>query len=248
MKTKRIISLIMAAAMTLSVGASALASSEVTISGAEKLATGGTVKVAGETTVGTVKVVVPTAGKLVVNPYALSYKVDDTTTKRDQVIYPAQYIASNSTAALDVTATVTGMVSGNAKLVAEPFDPVAEHADGVKAANNLFLVLQTADCAAGATPTEPSWTTIDKDSDITQGDFVADTTGYTHAVVVSTRGTPTLVGKLAASTDTADDTKTTYVAFRLAGLAEKNPFTPWTASDKVTATIAFTFAPTKATA
>ena len=60
-------------------------------------------------------------------------------------------------------------------------------------------------------------------------------------------GTATKVGKLAASADTADDTKQTYVAFRLAGVAEKNPSTPWTDKDKVTATIAFTFAPTKAT-
>lgn len=248
MKTKRIISLLMAAAMTLSVGVSAYATStDVNITTSDKLSTGGTVKVTGETNVGVVKVTVPTAGKLVINPYSLNYKVDDTTTKTDQVIYPTQYITSNSTASLDVTATVAGLPSNNAKLVAEPFDPVLAHAAGEKVPNNLFLVMQTKDVAAGVTPTAPTWTAIDKDTDITQGDFADDGNGYFHALVVSTRGTATKVGKLAASTDTADDAQQTYVAFRLAGLAEKNPSTPWTDKDKVTATIAFTFAPTKTT-
>lgn len=248
MKTKRIISLLMAAAMTLSVGVSAYATStDVNITTSDKLSTGGTVKVTGETNVGVVKVTVPTAGKLVINPYSLNYKVDDTTTKTDQVIYPTQYITSNSTASLDVTATVAGLPSNNAKLVAEPFDPIATHTAGEKVPNNLFLVMQTKDVAAAATPTEPTWTAIDKDTDITTGDFADDGNGYFHALVVSARGTATKVGKLAASTDTADDAQQTYVAFRLAGLAEKNPSTPWTDKDKVTATIAFTFAPTKTT-
>ncbi len=248
MKTKRIISLLMAAAMTLSVGVSAYATStDVNITTSDKLSTGGTVKVTGETNVGVVKVTVPTAGKLVINPYSLNYNVGDTTIKTDQVIYPTQYITSNSTASLDVTATVAGLPSNNAKLVAEPFNPVAQHTAGEKVPNNLFLVMQTQDVAAGGTPTEPTWDAIDKDTDITQGDFVDDGNGYFHALVVSARGTATKVGKLAASADTTDDTKQTYVAFRLAGVAEKNPSTPWTDKDKVNATIAFTFAPTKTT-
>lgn len=250
MKTKRIISLLMAAIMILSISVSAFATTGTTITGADKLATGGTVKVAGETNVGVVKVVVPNAGTMVLNPYGLKYSATvngvELTDKQDQVIYPTQYIASNSTAALDVTATVTGVVAGNAKLVAEPFDPVAEHAAGEKAPNNLFLAMQTKDVAAADTPTDPTWTAITKDTDITQGDFIADANGYYHSVVVSTRGTATVVGKLAASADVTG-TASSYVAFRFAGIAEKNPFTPWTAADKVTATIAFTFAPTKAT-
>lgn len=247
---KKVLSLVLALAMVLTLAAPAFASSGTTISGADKLATGASVKVAGETNVGVVKVTIPSAGTMVLNPYGLKYSATvngvDLTDKQDQVIYPTQYIASNSTAALDVTASVTGVVAGNAKLVAAAFDPVGEHADGVKAPNNLFLVMQTADVAAADTPTEPTWTALTTTEDLTDAAYVGDTNGYVHKLVVSTRGVATKVGKLAASADTTG-TANTYVAFRFTGLAEKNPDTPWTAADKVTATIAFTFAPTKAT-
>lgn len=252
---KKVLSIVLALALVLAIAAPAFASAPAPITDSAKLATGGTVKVDGETSVGIVKVTLPGASKMIVNPYGLtvitkaetSPGAGDAETSNKQVIYPTQYIASNSTAALDVTATVTGVVAGNAKLVAEPFDPIATHTAGEKVPNNLFLVMQTKDVTAGATPSEPSWTDPAKTDTITAGDYVADGNGYIHSTIVSSRGAATKVGKLAASADTGDDAETTYVAFRMAGLVEKNPTTPWTDKDKVTATIAFTFAPVKST-
>lgn len=250
---KKVISLVLALALVLAVAIPAFATS-TTLTDPSKLATGGTVKVDCETSVGKIKVVIPTAGKVIVNPYALKYtgtvNGKELTAETDQIIYPTQYISSVSTSKLEVYANITGTVAGNAKLVTALFDPDREIAAGTKVANNAFVVFQTVAASDGdvtGTFTAPTFAGIDENTDYDPN----DTTKVVSNLVVSTKGTTTKVGELAALENAANEidmNKAKNLAFRLTGVTEKNPDTPWTDKDKITASIVFTFVPKAETA
>lgn len=244
---KKVLSFVLALALVLAVAVPAFASAPAPITDPSKLATGGTVKVDGQTSVGTIKVTIPGATKLVVNPYGLKYvgsvngkDFAATDNKTDQIIFPTQYVSSNSTSKLDVYANVTGVVAGNAKLVSTWIDN-SSHTAGTKYANDVCLVFQTmagADGVLDSTTTEPSWTAVSDVPAAPQTDGTANS-----QLLVTTRGNAYKVYQLAASADVGDDTKTKNMAFRFTGVAQKQPDTPWTDKDKVTATVVFTFTP-----
>ncbi len=239
---KKVLSVVLALAMILAVAAPAFATAPAPITDPSKLATGGTVKVDGETTVGTINVTLPGATKLVVNPYGLKYSGTvngtDLTDKQDQIIFPGQFISSNSTSKLAVFANITGVAAGNAKFATEWIDNTSDHVAGTKYPNNVCLVFQTANATKGATPAEPTWTAVTAVPDEPKTDGTVNT-----ELLVSSRGTTLKVGELAASDDVADEAETNHLAFRFTGVAEQRPDTPWTNKDKVTASIVFTFTP-----
>lgn len=244
---KKVLSLVLALALVLAVAIPAFATAPAPITDPSKLATGGTVKVDGQTSVGTIKVTIPGATKLVINPYGLKYvgsvngkdfaASDD---KKDQIIFPTQYVSSNSTSKLDVYANITGVVAGNAKLSSTWIDN-STHTAGTKYTNDVCLVFQTMDGADGvldSSTAEPTWTAV------TDVPSAPQTDGTTNSqLLVTARGTAYKVYQLAASADVEDDTKTKNMAFRFTGVAQNQPDTPWTDKDKVTATVIFTFNP-----
>lgn len=244
---KKVLSLVLALALVLAVAIPAFATAPAPITDPSKLATGGTVKVDGQTSVGTIKVTIPGATKLVVNPYALKYvgEVNGKTfaasdNKTDQIIYPTQYVSSNSTSKLDVYANITGVVSGNAKLSSTWIDN-STHTAGTKYTNDVCLVFQTmagADGVLDSSTTEPNWQAV---TDV-PGDPQTDGTANSQ-LLVTARGTAYKVYQLAASADTTVDGNTKNMAFRFTGVAQNQPDAPWTDKDKVTATVIFTFNP-----
>lgn len=245
---KKVLSLVLALALVLAVAIPAFATAPAPITDPSKLATGGTVKVDGQTSVGTIKVTIPGATKLVINPYGLKYvgsvngkDFAAADNKTDQIIFPTQYVSSNSTSKLDVYATVTGVVAGNAKLSSTWIDN-STHTAGTKYTNDVCLVFQTMAGADGVldptTQTEPSWAAVTGVPDAPLTDGTAN-----EKLLVTARGTAYKVYQLAASADTTVDGNTKNMAFRFTGVAQNQPDTPWTDKDKVTATVVFTFNP-----
>lgn len=228
---KKILSFVLALALVLAVAAPAFATStpgSQEIIDPSKLATGVTNKVTGQTSVGTLKVTVPTSNTVVLNPYGLSLKVadgklDDTngTPSTATVITPMQYIKNESTSKVKVSVVATGTAAGNAKFSDVAIDN--DDADCPKT-NSVCLALVW----AAATATEPT-SAVALPSDLTAAGV--------KAIVLSTRAS----AKTEMETIPAGDTAAQYMAFNLAGNAVKAPTTPWTTKDTVGATLAFTF-------
>lgn len=232
MKTKKIVSLLMALAMTASLAVPAFASSssssstasepEYNVTDPSKLSTGITTKVTGLTSVGDVKVFVPTTGAVVLNPYKLSLKydaatssavVDTTDGSTDQVISPIQYIVNGGTSDLIVYANATGISAGNLKFAA-----AALETDDVT--NSVYMTLEA-----------KAYADDSNDTPIAQG-------SGDKSIVISTRGTTTPVAVI-----NADGGTSSYLGFNLAGTAVEAPKTNWTDRDKASVNIIFTFVP-----
>lgn len=215
------LALMLAAAMATPALATTTGSQEIT--DPSKLANGVTNKVTGTTSVGTLKITVPTTNAVVLNPYALSVNVtaegkEDNTSGSavtDQVISPAQAIKSESTSKVKVSAIVTGTAGGNVK-----FATASLASDTTTKTNSVFMKLVAA---------------------------APDTTGVASdpLAAITEAKSITVATKSSAKTElgTLDEGDTTpqYLQFQLQGDAVKSPTNPWTTRDTVGATIAFSF-------
>lgn len=239
MSFKKIASLVMAAALTMSLSTSAFATStETEITDPARLATGATTKLTGKTTAGEISISVPTTGTVVLNPYKL--KIDAATGDADatngvevQVASAWQAIQNKSTTTdIDVFANVTGTVGGNAKLSVATDMPTyaAEGNDGYVRTNDVWAYLETKVGDALETGALTAPTTVS---------FEADANGCTPNILLASRGTATKVGKLVKAATGSDS----YLSFHINGIANQYAASPWTAKDTVGATIIFTFAP-----
>lgn len=237
MKMKKLLSGAMAAAMALSISATALAADTIPEGFAEQSATGN-VKITGSTQLPTIKVMLPTSGSVILNPYKLTVgSGDDATT--DQVISDTQYITNRSNMAVRVTASVTGAVAGNAKF--SPTSTTAEPAEGATAltSNSAYVVFEMIG-ADDSTTAVDSWdgaaTAVLKVGAVTAACAEgADDTAKNKA---------TLMNAATIGEDgTTPATTNGYIAFHLTGDAVSAPKTAWVAADKISATIAFSFSP-----
>lgn len=230
---KKVLSFVLALVLVLAVTVPAFATSSTPtqeITDPSKLATGVTNKVTGATSVGTLKLTVPTANGVVLNPYGLSLKVnnigavDDTngTAKTTQIISPAQAIKSESTSKIKVSVVTTGTVGGNAKFATESLA-----SDTDTKTNSVFLKFVAADPGA---------------SDVATDALAPITKGSADEIVISAKAsTKAEIGTLAAG-----DSAAQYLVYQLQGDAIKAPTTPWTTRDTVSVTLAFTFDPVSA--
>lgn len=223
---KKVLSIVLALTLVLALAVPAFATS-TTLTDTTKFATGANVKVTGETTVGNIKVVIPTTGAIITNPYGLSIKhtngvVDENGTPAvDQIISPTYYITSESDVALNVIANVTAMPAGNAKLATASLAD-----DTTTKTNSIFLTFTMAAVANTTTAVTPK---LEADTD---------------CIVVGSKATPLGNGDdkiVLAKGGTESAPK--CVGYRFGGNAVKEPTTAWAKADKVTATIAFTFEP-----
>lgn len=182
------------------------------------------VEVTGTTEVPDIKVTIPTTASVVVNPYKLAVTVDSVEFT-DQIVSAPQFIKSESNTALDVTATVTGKAEGSAV-----FATASTQGGKAVATNSVFMYLEVVGVADDSA--EPTWAeTYDK-------------TSSSQLLVSLTAAT----SKTAMVQLAAGDTTASYAAFALRGDAADKPTTAWTAADKVSAGIAFTFTPVIAAA
>lgn len=228
---KKVLSFVLAIALVLAVAVPAFATAApgtTEIVDPARLATGVTNKITGQTSVGTLKVTVPTTNTVILNPYGLSLKIKDGVIDNDNgtastatVITPMQYIKSESTSKVKVSVVATGTVGGNAKLSPTAIDNT--DTDNCPTTNSVCLALVWG-AASGTEPTAAVAFPSDLDSD-------------TKHVVLATRASE----KTEMETLVSGETAAQYMAFNLAGNAVKAPATPWTAKDTVGATLAFTF-------
>lgn len=143
MKMKKMLSAALAGAMALSLSVPAFATeTEVTMDG---LAEGATVEVSGTTQTASVKILVPSAGAVILNPYELDYKATETATAvNDQIISATQYVVNESNLPVKVTTKVTGTIEG------ADFSATTAAAETTKKVNLMFGI-----GATSAKDTEP---------------------------------------------------------------------------------------------
>ena len=224
MKFKKIMSTVLAGAMALSLSATAFASGSTTDPLKQSF------DITGTTQAPTILITVPTSGAVTVNPYKMEVTVG-TDKVEDQVISATQWVENKSDVAIQASVTVTGKVEGNAKLNATTTipDPSNTKAKALTT-NSVYLVFEAA-------VTDDATTAV-----VWSGDSATVTD--TEKVVVATKAASADLGTLAKGDGTAIGTSEGCLAFHLTGDAVETPTTAWTAADKVSVNVAFTFTPT----
>lgn len=251
MKFRKVLTLVLAAVMVMSLAVPAFADVALTPSSAAKETT--SMKVNSTTNAPALRLVTPASVDVVLNPYGLTVKTGDSTTSTDQVVSAAQYIANISDAAVEVKVSASATVAGNAVLATTPISKKSA------TTNSVFMLLETAMAAYDKTQadfaaavTEPTWKTVAVDGSGTTGLKDFTTVNNYQVVLDKTAKSPknTIVLAAAADADTtgANPDKATaphatqgVYAFHLIGDAVKEPTVSWAKTDKVTPVITFTF-------
>lgn len=221
MTMKKMTALALTVVMCLSLAATAFAAD---VTDATK---GANLTVKGSTTVPTIKIEVPTAAAVVLNPYAmklnsdLSGAVDSGSSEQSKVISPVYDIKNKSNIDIKVGVTATGTATGVEFAKASAADVTGKKQAFVQ------LVMK------GVASDDAATATLDPENDTV---LVLSAT----AAALKAENQITLVagdGENAAATGNSD------MVFQFQGDTSKNPTTPWTNKDVVNATLAFTFAP-----
>lgn len=225
MTFKKVLSVIMAGAMVLSMGMTAFAtgtpSGQLALEGEEAYE----IEIGSSTQVATIKVQVPEVVGFIVNPYKLEAKNDEigiTTTGNTQIVSPVQKIVNKSDFKIKVGGTIFAFENNpeEAKLVASP----------------------TSVTAGNPTPKEATIRFLAK-ADTTSSTVTHLTTADTpdQNVELSTAKTDTGVTLgTAVELDKVDTGNSVYL-FNFDGTATEAPTNSWTDADTFGATIAFTF-------
>lgn len=219
MKRKKLLSLILALAMALSLAVPAFASGASTTSGDKQSLN----MIAGMNT-GVINFTMGPATPVILNPYQMKATVNsgDSTGSYRQIYSPAVKCINNSTFPLSIDATVTvkpsapsGSTASTAKIVS------AVPSASVTNEKQVFLYAEFG--VSDNASTEPVWATAYNKS-------------ATNQVLASQTGTSkTGVAKLAATNGTAN-----YLWFKFDGAATKTPDVAWLPTDTVDATVALT--------
>lgn len=225
MTMKKMTALALAVVMCLSLAVSAFAAD---VTDATK---GANVKVSGVTTVPTIKIEVPTAAAVVLNPYAMKLKsdlsgvIDTSGTNQEKVISPVYAVINKSNIDIKVGVTATGTATGVTFAKAS----VAAVANKDKQAF-VKLVMKGAS-KTDATTGLASNTFANTDPSLVLSTTAASLKADQQVTMVAGDGTD------AAATGNA------AMVFQFQGDTSATPTTPWTNKDVVGATLAFTFAP-----
>lgn len=227
---KKLLSMILAGAMTLAVGASAMAADQTDI-------TGGFVPI-------TLDVTVPTTGTAQINPYGLPVSIgtSGTTTYKltgRQIVTQPLGIVNNGDVALDVGATAVGEVTGKTqemRLASEA--PAAD--DTLK---NAFVYVQATETAGRYTGAAyaASDEFLQEYSGWAASDYSADD-DILVATIASEKKTLGTIGAAVDDTGAALHTSNGLM-IRLAGSCTKEPRQAWASTDTFKVTIAYTFTP-----
>lgn len=225
MTFKKVLSVIMAGAMVLSMGMTAFAtgtpSGQLALEGEE----GYDIEIGSSTQVATIKVQVPEVVGFIVNPYKLQAKNDEigiTSAGDTQIVSPVQKIVNKSDFKIKVGGTIIAYENNpeEAKLVATP----------------------TSVTAGNPTPKEATIRFLAK-ADTTSSTVTHLTTADTpdQNVELSTAKTDTgITLGTAVELDKVDTGKSVYL-FNFDGTAQEAPTNSWTDADTFGATISFTF-------
>jgi hypothetical protein len=231
---KKLLSLALASAMVLSINTTAFAAdttveapvaSPVAADAPAGLTAGSyaaSVDVTTKVKTPTIKITVPSAIEVGLNPYGLEYEIDSTK-YTDQIANVEQEIVNESDVPVSIGATVSATVPAGSKATISSAE--------VKAAetkNAVFTYLEVA---------VPSTEGVVKFGD-------AYSSKATNQVVFAAKATTkTGLGTLKAGNSTAQTGK-----FKLFGSVAQNPTNAWTEDDKVDYTVVFAFVPQTAEA
>lgn len=224
MKSKKLMSTVLAGAMALSLAVPAFAADTDLEQSTE---------ISGTTQVPTISISVPATGSIVLNPYKMSVDIsedqDGSQEVNTQIISANSYIKNKTDVALTVSATVTGKTAGEAVFATAT-------TQGTKAVTtkSAFVYLEVVNAGAGddgdatAPTAEPTWSS-------------AYDSKAANQVLLSAKAV-TKANMLTVPAVAEDSSS--FIAYRLAGDAASSPTKAWTGADTVSATIAFTFTPT----
>lgn len=253
---KKLLSLVMAVAMILSLAAPAFAANYYTWSSdtSKQDKNEQTVKFPAKMFVPTVRLTLPnlsTTDALVLNPYRIEYVSTNSATNylntvsastnavasanyNEQVICPIYAIKNETNAKMNVKARAETSVSGNLALVDANTQHVALNETGTKAMINFIVKKQSVDSAAYA------GYKISVGSAMTPLDAY-DTANNTVIKLAATNPEQKVATMSNAALETGG--KVNYLLFQFDGELSRAPSTPWTAGDKFTTTVVFTFSP-----
>lgn len=183
-----------------------------------------------------VRVVVPTTGAAIINPYGLPYTLGDATISGQQIVTTAPLVLQNrSAAALAVTANLSGTAGTGVTLE----DSTASTNYATETGKKLHVVFEafTADTLTALNVTDndtlrPMFAALDSADAVLTGDVTTTAADATGSLVLREAADGEVQAGGAAM-------------FRLSGEAAKKA--SWVAADTFTATIAFTFEPAEYT-
>ena len=153
MNFKKLISTAMAGAMALSLSVPAFAAANSNTSLEQNTA------ITGTTQAPTIKITVPAAGTVTVNPYKMAVSVGGSDVT-DQIISATQFIENASDVALKVSAEVTGTAAGNLAFA------TASTQTKAVTTNSVFMYFEMVASDDGST--EPTWATAYDSKSATQ--------------------------------------------------------------------------------
>jgi hypothetical protein len=253
---KKVLSLALASAMSLSMMAPAFAAETASTS---ESTSNRQLKVDGTYQTVDIAVVVPTTGTVVINPYALPYEIGKDANNKaikaegQQIVTKPMTIKNQSETALYVNVSATTTTKGSLTLAAAP---ISDTAGDTKNEAFVYLDLESStltgatsaitDAAIASAYNTTTWTDYVVQTDDT------NTPANVLALKTSAVSKEKMITLAAAGMNTSTGAFDTYnsgsIAFvGLKGQCAENPKTAWTTKDGLTATIAFTFTPNTTT-
>jgi hypothetical protein len=255
LKHKKVVSLVLAAAMAASLSVTAFAADEDedtsgqqtntdTTPAVEEVTTNRSMTVSGNYQAVDIAVVVPTTGSVIINPYALPVAISDDTSVSKvsaQIVTKPLAIKNRSAVKLDVNVSATATVKNNLTLATAAVTPSSE----TKTTAFVYLAAKTAADTTGAelalakeyaTVTWPTYGASTKGTLALKADNAVTQTGFTT---------------LAAATEEDGAFKAygtgSIALIGLTGSVAQNPTEAWTSKDGLSVKIAFTFTPNTST-
>lgn len=253
MKIKKFVALVLAGVMSLSLTVTAFAAE-----GEEESGPKNTVVISGSYAESDIAVVVPTTGRVVINPYGLGVSVKDSSDKEynltGQVMTEPMAIKNQSALTLDVGATVVATLpteTGAMKLQATSTkgtpdkDENAEDYVAPATAKVAFVQLEVATTNLSGADGDVADKIIEAYSKSTTWASAGRlTVGIKPAT--SEEKLVTLTGATVSDGEFNSYKSGSIAVFRLSGDCVTTPRTPWTEADTFEVTVVFSFTPTAA--
>lgn len=225
MTFKKVMSALLAGAMVLTMGMTAMANDETSKSDLEQLA----IEVGSTVNVPTLKIMIPNSVGLVVNPYKLQANVgtnENPIMKNGQIVSKTYFIKNYSPMGIKVTPTISGGASFT--LLASGSPSTSPDSEGYLEKQGIvnFEYAVTADA------TEPVWGT--PTNKLVLGEEEA-------------KPSPAAIPMLSIGTEPTSEAPNPInfdnsLAFRFTGDVTGSPTEPWTTDDSVNASLVFDFA------
>jgi len=251
---KKLLSLVMAVAMILSLAAPAFATEYWNVknnSEADKAKSEQQIKFEAKTFVPTIKLTIPDTSKnpMVLNPYKIEYTGNISATESatvnsavtvhsanytDQIICPIYAIKNQTNAKLNVKAKATTTVGGEMALATSHVDL---RATTKQAFINLVVKKNSVTSADWATATYAHV------NNAVMGKLDAYDTTNNSVITLAATNNDTNVATLKNAALELDGSKTNYMLFQFDGELARNTTKAWAANDKLTTTVTFTFTP-----